>query len=97
MSTEQSSTDPTNIWWNAISKSFEAQNIKFKTEIFSAATDSRFIRQIGIPAYGISPMKNTPILLHDHNEYLNERVFLEGVSFYVDLIPRIANAKALGE
>ncbi|MED6285332.1 Aminoacylase-1A [Characodon lateralis] len=51
-------------------------------EIFPAATDSRFIRAVGIPAIGFSPMNRTPILLHDHNEYLNERVFLNGVSVF---------------
>lgn len=39
-----------------------------KPEILSSTTDARFMRQMGIPALGFSPMKNTPILLHDHNE-----------------------------
>jgi aminoacylase len=43
-------------------------------EIFPAATDSRFFRQRGIPSFGFSPMSNTPILLHDHNEFINEKV-----------------------
>ena len=34
---------------------------------------SRFLRELGIPAIGFSPMPNTPTLLHDHNEYLNEQ------------------------
>jgi hypothetical protein len=28
---------------------------------------------------------NTPVLLHDHDEYLNEVEFLKGIDFYVDL------------
>jgi acetylornithine deacetylase/succinyl-diaminopimelate desuccinylase-like protein len=47
--------------------------------------------QLGIPAIGFSPMINTPILLHDHNEFLNERVFMEGVRLYTKIIPRLAN------
>lgn len=38
------------------------------------ATDSRYLRQVGIPAFGFSPMNRTPILLHDHNEFLSAKV-----------------------
>ena len=44
-----------------------------------------------IPAIGFSPMVNTPILLHDHNEFLNQGVFLEGVGLYAKIIPRLAD------
>ena len=37
-----------------------------------------FYIQIGITAFGFSPINNTLILLHDHNEFLNESVFLKG-------------------
>ena len=30
-----------------------------------------------MPAFGFSPMANTPILLHEHNEYLDVGVYLE--------------------
>ena len=36
-------------------------------------------------------MRNTPILLHDHNEFLNEKVFLEGIECYCEIIPALAN------
>eukprot|EP00850_Spirogloea_muscicola_P014960 SM000111S18783 [mRNA] locus=s111:91567:99835:- [translate_table: standard] len=39
-------------------------------EIFPAATDSRYLRYLGTPAVGFSPMRRTPVLLHDHNEVL---------------------------
>ena len=64
---------------------------KVKAEIFPAATDSRYIRHMGIPAYGFSPMKNTPILLHDHDEFLNKGVFVEGIYTFVSLIQSFAN------
>jgi aminoacylase len=67
------------------------RNVKLEPEIFPAATDSRFIRQAGIPAFGFSAMKNTPVLLHDHDEFLNEKVLIEGIEFYVDIIQGIAN------
>ena len=50
--------------------------------------------QLGIPCYGFSPMNHTPILLHDHNERLNESVFLHGIDLYVELIPSLASVVA---
>ncbi|MBN3316805.1 ACY1 protein, partial [Atractosteus spatula] len=46
--------------------------------------------QMGIPAIGFSPMNRTPILLHDHNEFLNEQVFLRGIDIYHGLLPALA-------
>ena len=48
------------------------------------------VSQIGIPVLGFSPMNNTPILLHDHNERLNEKVFLKGIEIYQQIIPALA-------
>jgi aminoacylase len=53
-----------------------------------------FLRQINVPAYGVSPLKNLPILLHDHNEYVLEDTVLEGLEFYKILIPLVANEPA---
>ncbi|CAG0896666.1 unnamed protein product [Darwinula stevensoni] len=41
---------------------------------------------LGIPAIGFSPMIHTPILLHDHNEYLKRPVFLDGIEIFVHLL-----------
>jgi len=69
-----------NIWWKVFSDALESIGEKIEPEIFPAATDSRFIRQLNIPCFGFSPMKNTSILLHDHDECLNDRVFLNGIT-----------------
>nr|CAD7453367.1 unnamed protein product [Timema tahoe] len=50
-----------------------------------------YATEVGIPALGFSPMNNTPVLLHDHDEFLNEKVFLEGIKIYQHLIPAVAN------
>uniref|UniRef100_A0A673ZE54 Uncharacterized protein n=1 Tax=Salmo trutta TaxID=8032 RepID=A0A673ZE54_SALTR len=43
---------------------------------------------LALSAIGFSPMNWTPILLHNHNEYLNEQVFLKTSSFSsIDLRP----------
>ena len=69
-----------------------------------ASTDSRFLRSVrrlrlvlphifkrGYPSIGFSPMINTPSLLHDHNEFLNEKTFLRGVEIYETIIDSIAS------
>lgn len=62
-------TDESNPWWSVFTKAIIASGGKLsKPEILASTTDARFIRQFGIPALGFSPMANTPILLHEHNE-----------------------------
>lgn len=36
-------------------------------------------------------MKNMKCLMHDHNEYLDADVYLEGINIYKNLIQRLAN------
>ncbi|ETN68734.1 N-acyl-L-amino-acid amidohydrolase, partial [Necator americanus] len=80
-------------WWNAFEKSLQKQKCEFTTGIFTGATDSRFIRALGYRSIGFSPMNNTPSLLHDHNEYLNEKVYLRGIEIYETLIDNLANVE----
>lgn len=62
-------TDSSNPWWVLLEEAVRKANGKLaKPEIFPASTDARFFRELGLPAIGFSPMANTPILLHDHNE-----------------------------
>lgn len=61
--------DSSNPWWTLLEKAIKEAGGKLsKPEIFAASTDARYFRELGIPAFGFSPMANTPILLHDHNE-----------------------------
>ncbi|KAG8228959.1 hypothetical protein J437_LFUL007710 [Ladona fulva] len=83
--------DDTNPWWRAFKKETDALGLKLKPLIFPGGTDCRYIREVGIPALGFSPMNNTPVLLHDHDEFLNEKVFLKGIEIYQRIIPTIAN------
>jgi len=88
-----SSTDPEeNPWWGVMINELSVGGRKVEPEIFPAATDSRFIRELGLPAFGFSPMANTPVLLHEHDEYIDEGVFLEGIDVYQRLIPALADA-----
>lgn len=51
--------------------------------------------QAGHPAIGFSPMNRTPVLLHDHNEFLNEQVFLRGIEIYARLLTALASVPPL--
>uniref|UniRef100_A0A5F8H2R5 N-acyl-aliphatic-L-amino acid amidohydrolase n=1 Tax=Monodelphis domestica TaxID=13616 RepID=A0A5F8H2R5_MONDO len=88
-------TDDSNPWWAEFSRVCREMSLAVKPEIFPAATDSRYLRAAGVPALGFSPMNLTPVLLHDHNEFLNEAVFLRGIDIYVRLLPALASVPAL--
>ncbi|XP_053324680.1 aminoacylase-1 [Spea bombifrons] len=87
--------DDSNPWWKAFSNPCKELGLKLKPEIFPAATDSRYVRAAGYPAFGFSPMNHTPILLHDHDEYLNEEVFLQGIHIYTRIISSLASVPPL--
>ncbi len=80
-----------NPWWKCFKNSAKDLDIKLSEEIFPGGTDSRYLREKGVPAFGFSPMNNTPILLHDHNEFLNEKVFLKGIDILYKFVLDLAN------
>ncbi|TYH90810.1 hypothetical protein ES332_A13G074100v1 [Gossypium tomentosum] len=80
-------TDRSKPWWALLVEAIKKANGKIgKPEIFPAATDSRYFRQQGLRAIGFSPMANTPVLLHDHNEFLNQAEYLKGIDVYESII-----------
>ncbi|KAG6714752.1 hypothetical protein I3842_05G217600 [Carya illinoinensis] len=80
-------TNDSNPWWPIFKQAITAVGGKLaKPEILASTTDARYIRQLGIPVLGFSPMKNTPILLHEHNEFLEDTVYLEGIEVYESII-----------
>lgn len=36
-------------------------------------------------------MNNTPVLLHDNDEYISAETYLKGIDIYRKIIPSIAN------
>jgi len=64
------------------------------TEVFPAATDSRFLRALGIKALGFSPMRRSPILLHENDEFIDKEVFVEGCNVYFVLIKVLSSQLA---
>uniref|UniRef100_A0A8C9UPK4 N-acyl-aliphatic-L-amino acid amidohydrolase n=1 Tax=Spermophilus dauricus TaxID=99837 RepID=A0A8C9UPK4_SPEDA len=87
--------DDANPWWAAFNRVCKDMNLTLEPEIFPAATDSRYLRAVGIPALGFSPMNRTPVLLHDNDERLHETVFLRGIDIYTHLLSVLASVPAL--
>ncbi|KAM3964074.1 aminoacylase-1 isoform 1-T2 [Aphomia sociella] len=88
---ECTKTDSSNPYWVAFKKAADEMKLKLDIRIFPGGTDSRYIRRVGIPAIGFSPMNNTPVLLHDHDEYLSADIYLKGIDIYVKLLTAVAN------
>ncbi|KAH8382466.1 hypothetical protein KR009_003685 [Drosophila setifemur] len=83
--------DSSNPFWLAFKEATDELGLSIKPQIFTGGTDSRYIRQVGIPALGFSPMNRTPVLLHDHDEFLQADIYLRGVEIYQKIISNIAS------
>jgi aminoacylase len=65
-------------------------DVQLSLDVFPAGTDGRYIRKSGVPCVGFSPIRHTPVLLHDNDEFITEEVFLEGVRVYVEIIKELS-------
>jgi aminoacylase len=79
-----------NPYWSQCKAVFEKLQLEVVPQVFPAATDGRFLRRLNIPVFGFSPMNHTPVLLHDHDERLNSKVFLRGIEIYMELLPALS-------
>ncbi|XP_017001387.2 aminoacylase-1A-like [Drosophila takahashii] len=84
-------TNDSNPFWVAFKSATEELGLSTKLQVFPGGTDSRYLRNEGIPALGFSPMNNTPVLLHDHDEFLHAETYLKGVDIYQKIIGNLAN------
>ncbi|KAG7347500.1 Ac-peptdase-euk: N-acyl-L-amino-acid amidohydrolase [Nitzschia inconspicua] len=80
-----------NPWYAAFCDALQSMGCEISPQVFPAATDSRFLRALGIRALGFSPMRNTEILLHEHDEYILESNFIEGIGIFVNLIQSLGS------
>ncbi|KAJ1439256.1 Peptidase M20 [Sesbania bispinosa] len=85
-------TNDSNPWWLVFKQAITSTGVKLsRPEILASTTDARYIRQKGIPVLGFSPMRNTPILLHDHNEHLRDTVYMKGIQVYESVISSLSS------
>ncbi|KAI0989597.1 hypothetical protein GJ496_011206 [Pomphorhynchus laevis] len=73
-------------WATDITDIFKKMDLKCLTMTMPGTTDMRYIRELGIPAIGLSPFNNTPIAIHDHDEFISEDVFCFGIKIYTELL-----------
>ncbi|SPP81199.1 aminoacylase-1-like [Drosophila guanche] len=88
---EPTKIDASNPFWLPFKMALKELGLKTRVKVFPAGTDSFFIREVGIPALGFSPINNTPVLLHNHDEYLRVDSYLHGIEVYKKLIPAVAD------
>ncbi|XP_002137025.2 aminoacylase-1-like [Drosophila pseudoobscura] len=88
---EPTKLDASNPFWLPFKEALEQLGLTARFRVFPAGTDSFFIREAGIPAFGFSPINNTPVLLHNHDEYLRADTYLHGIEVYKKLIPAVAD------
>lgn len=84
-------TDGTNKFWNAMALAMKEMELETKLQVFPAGTDAAYVRGRGVPAIGFSPMINTPVLLHDHDEFLHADVYLKGIAIYTRILEKLGN------
>ncbi|KAK5645354.1 hypothetical protein RI129_006654 [Pyrocoelia pectoralis] len=84
--------DDSNIFWVAFKEAVQLEGYKVDLEILSANSNARLYRGALIPTLGFSPNQDTPVKMHDHDEFLNVNVFLKGVKLYTHIIPALSNA-----
>lgn len=86
------STGSDNPYWATFSKSCKEMDCDLSLQVFPAATDGRYLRNVAnIPVIGFSPIQRQPVLLHDHDERLNKYVYLRGIEIYEKVINDLAN------
>ncbi|XP_016961266.1 aminoacylase-1 [Drosophila biarmipes] len=83
--------DNSNPFWVAFKNATDELKLTINPEIFTGGTDSRYIRAVGIPALGFSPMNKTPVLLHDHDEFIQADIYLQGIQIFKNIISNVAN------
>lgn len=50
-----------------------------------------FAFQLNLSAIGFMPMPNTPIKLHDNDEFIHADVYLNGINIYKKIISNLGN------
>eukprot|EP01028_Stygiella_incarcerata_P006373 TRINITY_DN25_c0_g2_i2.p1 TRINITY_DN25_c0_g2~~TRINITY_DN25_c0_g2_i2.p1 ORF type:complete len:422 (-),score=98.91 TRINITY_DN25_c0_g2_i2:73-1338(-) len=87
--------EPPDLYYEAIMETAKSKGVTLVPAIFPAGSDMRHVMTAysgKIPCFGVSFMPATPVLLHDHNEYIKRDIYLRGVGFFEDLVKRVANA-----
>lgn len=78
-------------FWNVMKKAVNEMGLSIRAAICPGATDARYIRQQGIPAINFSPLINTPLLLHAHDEKVHVDIYKKGIDIMEKVVKEVAN------
>ncbi|CAH0700161.1 unnamed protein product [Spodoptera exigua] len=78
-------------FWDVLKNVVADMGYTIKCLICPGATDARHIRRQGIPAINFSPIMDTPMLLHAHNERIHIDVFKKGIDIFENVLKAVAN------
>jgi len=82
-------TDLNNPYIKLVEETLNDMKIRYEFDIFPASTDAKYLRSVGIPVIGISPIRDHHNLLHDYNEYISDDSLNEGVKFYYYFLKKL--------
>jgi len=83
-------TDDSNVWWTTLDATCKQLNLTCTPNIPNGVTDGRYIRNTGIPVFGLNTFTNTPPMAHQDNEMINEVEFLRGIARFTTFIQNFA-------
>ncbi|CAG9784872.1 unnamed protein product [Diatraea saccharalis] len=83
--------DENAVFFTALKDSLDKMGIKLNCLICPGTTDARYIRKQGIPAINLTPMTNTPLLIHAHDERIHVDRYREGIDIMEKMLTAIAN------
>ncbi|XP_072940486.1 aminoacylase-1-like [Epargyreus clarus] len=74
-----------------LNSTVKKMGLEVSYQICPGATDARFVRRQGIPVIGFSPLLNTPLLIHDHDERVHVDAYKRGIEIMEKVLLAIAN------
>ncbi|KAI0219328.1 adenylate cyclase [Massospora cicadina] len=81
-----------NAFWGKIEETALDLHLSLKLAVFPAATDSRHLRKLGIPAVGLTPISQHKTQAHAIDESIRLDAFYYGIKFYTTLLPKLLSA-----
>lgn len=83
--------DESNQFWTALLCAVKEMGYDVLCNVCPGTTDARFVRQQGIPVINFSPILNSPVLLHAHDERIHVDVFRQGIDIMEKVVEAVAN------
>ncbi|KAI5644059.1 hypothetical protein NE865_03970 [Phthorimaea operculella] len=83
--------DENNLFWTAITKKLKEMGKTVHCVTCPGATDARWVRRQGIPAINITPVSNTPLAIHAHDERMQAEEYLKAIGVMEAMVQAAAN------